>query len=221
MVSEVEPLNPPSFVADHSLYAMVSCILLAAGESLRFGSPKPLARLGARTIIEFIQERLLLTKLSEIIIVLGCKAETIAPLIFKCPRIKHVINENYERGQTSSFKAGLSLVSQKSEGIMLLPIDMPLVKPPTIDELIHVFLKKSPPILVPIYQDKKGHPPIFSMRLRKELMNLKDGEPLFVLLHKHEAEILKIPVDDEGVVLSFNTPEEFKELIKKLDMTCL
>ncbi|HAJ57016.1 MAG TPA: hypothetical protein DCL35_04525 [Candidatus Omnitrophica bacterium] len=195
---------------------MISCILLAAGKSSRFGSPKPLAPLGPKTVIEHIQERLLLTGLSEIIIVLGHKAESIAPFIYKGPRVKSIVNTDYALGQTSSFKAGLNAVSPYSEGIMLLPVDMPAIQPDTIEELTHIFIKRAPLILVPSYQGHNGHPPVFSKRLKEELLCMENDEPLSTLIHKHEAEILKIPVDDPGVTASFNTPEELQLLIRQI-----
>ncbi|HQP91490.1 MAG TPA: NTP transferase domain-containing protein, partial [Candidatus Omnitrophota bacterium] len=67
---------------------MVSGIVLAAGLSSRFGSPKPLARIDDRSVIEFIQEKLLLTELGEIIFVLGYEASLILPHISKAPNIK-------------------------------------------------------------------------------------------------------------------------------------
>ncbi len=192
---------------------MVSCIVLAAGESKRFGSPKPLARIGTKTVIEIIQDKLLSSGLSEIIVVLGHKADCIIPFVNKNRRISYTINSNYVLGQTSSVKAGLIKVNPGSKGIMVLPVDMPAVSPDTIDELIHIFLEKSPLILVPEYQERKGHPPIFSTKLLDELKNLSDIEPLSEILHKHQNSVLKIPVEDRGVAASFNTTEELKELI--------
>ena len=195
---------------------MISCIVLAAGESKRFGSPKPLARVGAKTVLELIQEKLLLTEVSEVIVVLGYAAGAISPFIFKGPHIRTVINKDYTCGQTSSFKTGLSCVDPKAQGIMLWPADMPLIEADTINELIKIFPKKSCQILVPTYQGRKGHPPIFSAQLKNELNSLKDDEPLSDVLHRHEAETFKLAVDDEGVVLSFNTPEEFNKLVHRL-----
>ncbi len=194
---------------------MISCIVLAAGLSSRFGNPKPLAKIGDRTIIEIIQEKLLLTELSEIVFVLGHEASTISPLIPKMQRTQIVINENYMSGQTSSFKTGLSAVNSSTNGIMLLPSDMPFVEPDTIEELIHIFSKKLPLILVPQFQNRGGHPPVFSASLKNEFLSLKDDEPISTVIHNHEAEVIRVPVDDEGVTLSFNSPKELETLLKK------
>jgi molybdenum cofactor cytidylyltransferase len=193
---------------------MISCILLAAGESKRFGSPKPLAKMGPKTIIETMTAGLLKTQLLETIVVLGAYAQDISPFIAGDPQIKIALNLNYQNGQTSSVKAGLSCVSPQAKGIMLLPIDIPLVKNITIDRLIETFFNRNPLILIPTFDGRKGHPPIFSAKLLKKLRSLKDDEPLTTVGNKHVDETLLFPVDDEGVVLSFNTLEEFDQLIK-------
>jgi molybdenum cofactor cytidylyltransferase len=195
---------------------MISCILLSAGESRRFQSPKALAEINGQTLIELTQKKLLETKLEEIIVVLGANNELIKPHILKNKRLKCVLNTNYQLGQTSSFKTGLKATDPKTHGFLLLPIDLPLVKPETIDTVIDCFLKQAPLILVPTFQNKKGHPPLFSMDLRDELTRLNDDQPLSEILQRHEKEILKIPVEDEGIVLSFNTPAEFEKILQKV-----
>ena len=194
---------------------MISCILLAAGESRRFKSPKALAKFQGQPLIEYFQEKLLKTTLTELIVVLGANSELIQPHILRDKRIKYVLNANYQLGQTSSFKAGLKNTHPQTLGVLLLPIDLPLIKPETIDGLVDCFLNQAPLILVPSFQNKKGHPPIFSMDLEDELFSLKDDQPLSEILQRHEKEILKIPVEDEGVVLSFNTPSEFQNILRK------
>ncbi len=194
---------------------MISCVLLAAGESLRFGgSPKALARLGPKTVLKFILNKLLESEISEVILVLGADADLITPHIPADRRIKTVFNKNFHLGQTSSFKTGLANLEPQTEGTLLLPVDMPLVKSKTIDVLIEAFLKNSKAILIPVWQGKKGHPPIFSKKLFQEFNNLKDDEPLSSIQRKHEEDTLLFAVEDKGVVQSFNTQEEFAQIVK-------
>lgn len=192
---------------------MISCILLAAGASTRFGSPKALVRLGSNSIIERVLAMLLSSKISEVIVVLGADAEKIAPKIPKNSGIRIVVNENYLQGQTSSFKAGLRNLDSNTEGILLLPVDMPFIKKETINLLIEVFLKNTSLIVMPTHKGKNGHPPIFSKILFRDFNALKNDEPLSSLMHQHEKETLKLPVNDAGVIQSFNTMQEFKALL--------
>ena len=195
---------------------MISCILLAAGSSTRFGSPKALARLGVESVIEHILTMLLDTKASEIIVVLGADANAINTKILKNSGIRIVMNDNYSLGQTSSFKEGLNNLDSNTEGILLLPVDMPFIKKETVNILIEVFLKNPFLMVVPTYEGKKGHPPIFSKRLFPEFKHLKNDEPLSTVLHKHEAQTLILPVNDPGVISSFNTTQELKEMLSLL-----
>lgn len=195
---------------------MISCILLAAGASTRFGSPKALVRIGANSVIERILTMLFCSKISEVIVVLGADAEKIAPKIPNNSGIRVVTNESFSQGQTSSFKAGLTNLDSNTEGILLMPVDMPFIKKETIDLLIEVFLKNRPLIVVPTYEGKNGHPPVFSKMLFRDLKCLKNDEPLSTLLSKYEKETLKLPVNDAGVIRSFNTMQEFKQLLSLL-----
>ena len=195
---------------------MISCLLLSAGFSSRFGSPKALARLNGKKLIEHLQELLLATQLHEIIIVLGHGAEQIKPFLFKHKKIKVVYNKDYKFGQTSSFKCGLKEVAAPATGILLFPVDYPLIKKETIDMLISCFKEKSPMALIPSCQDKKGHPPVFAIRLKNEFLALKNSMGINTVIHHHIDDVTLLPVDDAGVLKSFNTKEEFEQLKAEL-----
>ncbi|MFA5038581.1 MAG: nucleotidyltransferase family protein [Candidatus Omnitrophota bacterium] len=194
---------------------MLSGLLLAAGTSSRFGSPKPLALFKGQPVLTFLLKNLLRTKLDEIVVVLGAEAGLIRPSIIEDQRIRSVINERYLSGRTSSFKKGLSALSASSEGLLLLPVDTPFVQPQTIDLLIETYDKNPYPVLVPAYQGRLGHPPVFAKTLFPEFACLGDDEPLFTVQRRHSPEVLKLPVADEGVVLSFNTLQEFETIKNK------
>ncbi len=191
---------------------MISCVLLAAGESRRFGSPKALATLGGQTVIGFLQRRLLETRLGEIIVVLGAEAPSVSAHLLQDPRIKTALNEDYALGQTSSFKVGLRATRPDAQGIFLLPVDMPAVLPGTIDRLIETFERIKPLILLPVCKGRSGHPPLFSISLAEEFLALPDDSPLNAVQHRHTPHVLRCDVDDAGVAMSFNTPEEFRKV---------
>lgn len=195
---------------------MISCLLLSAGFSSRFGSPKALARLNGRALIEHLQELLLASQLHEIIIVLGHGAEQIKPFLFKHRKIKVVYNKNYKFGQTSSFKCGIKEIAAPTTGALLFPVDYPLIKKETIDTLITCFDKKNPVALIPSYDDRNGHPPIFNIQLKDEFQNLEDALGVNTVIHRHINEAAVLPVDDPGVIKSFNTKEEFERLKTEL-----
>lgn len=191
---------------------MISCILLSAGLSSRFGSPKALASLHKQTVVEHIQHMLLSTQVAEIIIVLGHEPEKIKPFILKHKKTKVVYNKDYIFGQTSSFQAGLKHVDEKSLGVMLLPVDYPFIKRETIDSLVESFAKKKCFILIPAFEDRYGHPPVFRTILKDEIFGISQSVGLNSIAHKHKEKTVILPVSDNGILKTFNTQEEFERL---------
>ena len=191
---------------------MISCILLSAGLSSRFGSPKALAKLKNETVIAHLLNSLLKTSIEEIIVVLGANRDEIEQAIPKNKKIKIAYNANYKLGQTSSFQTGLKAVSPTASGILLLPVDCPLIKPDTVNRLLDFFKKQSPIILIPTYQGRRGHPPIFNISLKAEFSNLSPELGLNTIIYTYEKNVQSFSVNDLGVVQSFNTPDELRKI---------
>jgi len=194
---------------------MISCIILSAGLSQRFGFPKALAPWRCTNIITHLQKNLVVSEVNEIIVVLGAHAELIKLHLLKHKQVKVVYNKDYNFGQTSSFKVGLQAVSDKTTGVLLLPVDYPAIQMTTISEMLRQFRESGSDIVVPTFHGKKGHPPLFSIRLRDELLALDNDTGLNSVIHAHKDALTLFPVNDQGIISTFNTPEEF-EAIKKL-----
>jgi molybdenum cofactor cytidylyltransferase len=189
---------------------MITGILLSAGLSERFGSPKALASLYGTTVIEHLQTTLLQSSCDKIIVVLGAHAHEIEPSIFIHSRIRVVYNKHYNLGQTSSVQAGWREADHSSTGIMFLPVDCPMVLASSICVIIDHFKKHDPDILIPAYQNKKGHPPIFNQRLKSKALDLPMDIGLNSLFIDHPPQTIEI--EDQGIIKSFNTPQELKNL---------
>ena len=191
---------------------MISCVLLSAGESERFGSPKALARTSRRTAIEDLQNTLLSSIADEIIVVLGAYFDVLKPHVFNHKKVRIVYNKDYKLGQTSSFQAGLSIVGKETRAVLLAPVDCPFILTSTVDALIRHFKQSGPTVLIPAYQNKHGHPPVFNASLKTEILALSPSKGLNSLFAVHAPQTLEI--NDPGIVQPFNTPAEL-EAIKK------
>lgn len=198
---------------------MISCILLTAGNSSRFGSPKALALLNNTTnVITRLQNTLLATQVHEVIVVLGAHSEKIKPSIIRHKKIKSTVNQEHQLGQTSSFKTGLQMVSNRSLGVMLLPVDCPFIQAQTIDRLIREFIQTNPHILIPTYHKKNGHPPIFNVSLVPALLQMDNSMGLNSYQKQSNINTFYFEIDDEWILKSFNTSIDFERLKKEYSL---
>src|SRR6185503_2965173 len=177
-----------------------SGILLAAGLSVRFGSPKALAPLNGSTVIESLQQVMLNSGLDEIVIVLGAHVEEIKPLLLKHKKIKVVYNKDYNLGQTSSFQAALRQIDSKTKAILLLPVDYPRLTAAMLDLLIDAFFHQKAKILVPTFNGRKGHPPIFAASLKEEFLEVDPKDGINSVIHRHDKDTVLLPVQDASVL---------------------
>jgi len=196
---------------------MITCILLTGGESKRFGFAKALATVdGKQKIIAFLQEKLIASKVDHVIVVTGADHEKIESHLLNHKKVSCVYNKDHKMGQTSSFQAGLRVLNPETSGIMLLPVDYPLVTTETFNKLSDVFLESKPGELVPTFKGKKGHPPVFNISAREYFLNMNLKMGINSYAHQHPTECVEYPVSDRGVIQTFNTLEEFQVLMQSL-----
>jgi molybdenum cofactor cytidylyltransferase len=188
---------------------MLSAILLAAGESKRMGEPKQLMPLGSSTLLEQAVDNLLNASVDETIVVVGHRAEEITKAIATKP-VKIMLNPNYRQGMSTSIIAGLILVDPKSQAVMLALGDQPLVASQTINQLIEAFNNQNKGIAVPTHKGKRGHPIIFAIRYKPELMELEGDIGGREILQRHPEDILEVAVDSESVITDINTQEDYQ-----------
>lgn len=191
---------------------MISCILLAAGESRRFGSPKALVKINGQTIISTLQQLLLDCSLDEIIVVLGSHFESIEPHVFNHTKVRIVYNKDHKLGQSSSFQAGIVASSENTEGFMLFPVDYPWISAGAVAQVRKNFLQNHPAVLVPVFEGHRGHPPIFNAALKHEILSLPPEHGVNELFSRYPPAFLE--VNDPGIIKTFNTLQELEALQK-------
>ncbi len=187
---------------------MLSALLLAAGESKRMGKLKQLMPLGKSTIIEQAIDNLLSSAVNEVIVVVGHKAEEITKTIATKP-IKIIVNPNYQEGMSTSIIAGLILVDPQAQAVMLALGDQPLVDSQTIKRLIAEFYNHDKGIAVPTYKGKRGHPVIFAIKYKAELLELKGDIGGREIIEHHPEDILEVAVDSESIISDIDTEEDY------------
>lgn len=187
----------------------VSAILLAAGQAKRMGRPKLLLPFGDSTILEKSLDNLLKSGVTEVIVVVGNQAEKTIEKIGKRP-VKTVLNPNYAMGMSTSIIKGLNAVSEKTEAIMLVLADQPLIESNILIKLLEAFFSHDRGIIVPVYQGRRGHPVIFDMKSKNELMGLKGDVGAREVVNRHPGDVLEVPVDAPGIHADIDTEADYR-----------
>jgi len=186
---------------------MLAAVILAAGESRRMGRPKGLLAYHGHTFLEHLLETTRHPVVCLTRVVLGADADQIRSQISFDPATV-VINPDWTQGQLSSIQAALrSLPAGLADGILLCPVDQPLITANLVAELIERFYSTGKLIVIPTYSGKRGHPVIFSSKLFGELLAAPPDVGARAVVWAHAAEVLEVPTDEEGVVLNLNDPD--------------
>lgn len=182
----------------------VSAMLLAAGEAKRMGTLKQLLPIGDTTMVEKTLDNLLASRVSEVIVVLGHRAEEVKRKIASRP-VRVVENPRYRQGMGTSIATGLRFVSPKTQAVMLVLADQPFVDSQTINHLIEAFNHHNKGIVIPTYQGRRGHPLIFAMKYKAPLSQLAEDIGGREIIREHPEDALEVPVACEGVIIDIDT----------------
>lgn len=188
----------------------VAAIILAAGTSARMGSPKALLKIGEKTFVEHIVDVLSSAGILNLSIVLGANAEIIRERLGLFGE-KIVINERWQDGQLSSVLAGLRSLDRKNiQGILICPVDRPLITREVIADMLLLFRQSRKSIVVPTYKGERGHPVIVGRSLFSELERAPADVGARAVLWSHPEEIAESPTENNGILLNIDTPENYQ-----------
>jgi molybdenum cofactor cytidylyltransferase len=190
---------------------MLALLILAAGESSRMNFPKALLKIGEETFLECILRKGKEAGLTSIAVITGSDHEKISHLL---PLVLCIHNENYMQGQISSLQKGIGNLPEEITKVMVWPVDQPLIKKETVSILIEHSNQEKKAVTIPVYQDRKGHPVIYNkaaMEAAVRLQSHQTGKDLQSLFAK---DISLVKVEDPGVVIDIDTPEDYEKYIK-------
>jgi molybdenum cofactor cytidylyltransferase len=186
-------------------------IVLAAGQSTRFGKPKQLVPLNGRLLIEWALEAALGSKLDRVVLVLGCEHERIRRCLRSATahsKCEIVVNPDYLSGQSTSLKTGLLRVRHEFQSVMFLLGDQPLVDAPLIDLLLERYLESEKTICVPTYRAERGNPTIFGSAFYPELLKLSGDKGARDLISAHPDDVIAVEIAEPALFHDIDRPED-------------
>lgn len=211
------------------LEAMIAVVILAAGESRRMGRPKALLpfpesfaaapaetkrteKIEATTFLRHLMEVTRHPSAVALRVVAGAHAEEIRAAA-KLDANELVVNGEWQRGQLSSLQAAIrSLAKSPTDGVLVCPVDHPLISAALVARLMEAFELNKNKIVIPTYRGRRGHPVIFPAALYEELLSAPQEIGARAVVRAHASGVMEIPVEEEGVILNLNEPESLKNL---------
>ncbi|MCL4459479.1 MAG: molybdenum cofactor cytidylyltransferase [Chloroflexi bacterium] len=193
----------------------IVAIILAAGASTRLGQLKQLLPLGGETVLGRVVRAAVESKVNEVIIVLGYRAEEIRTALeaanLMTAKVKIVVNSDWTQGQSTSLRAGLTAASGAQVAIFLLS-DQPLISAELIDLLLERYRQSGKAIVVPIYKGKRGNPVLFDCSLFGELGQLTGDEGGRRVISRHSAEVEWVEAPSKAVLIDIDTWSDYEAM---------
>lgn len=192
---------------------MIAGIVLAAGESKRFGmANKLLVDVGGvsvvrRTVSAFVEGRL-----HVVLVVVGHDAQRVQQELTELP-VQIVQNSHFSLGQSRSLIAGIEALSPDVEAAIIGVADQPFLRAETIAALAGRFATDGAPLVLPRYAGVRGTPTLFRRDLFAELLRVQGDEGGRAVVRRHESRAAYVDVTDARSSVDLDTPDDLQNLL--------
>ncbi|HEY4611995.1 MAG TPA: nucleotidyltransferase family protein [Bacteroidota bacterium] len=185
--------------------ANIAVVILAAGASSRFGSPKQLLPYNGKPLVRHIAEIVLHSKARSASIVLGAEQANIQAALAGLS-LSLVTNSDWREGIGSSVRAGIASLPETVDAAIFVLCDQPLVTSDLIDAIIDSHATTGKPIVATEYSRTRGVPALFARKLFSELLLLRGDRGAKSVIAHHANEVASIPFP--GGSVDIDTPED-------------
>jgi molybdenum cofactor cytidylyltransferase len=189
-------------------------LILSAGLSSRMPLFKPLCPIGNEVLIDRVIRTLQEGGLERIFIVTGYKSERLEEHL-KEKEVTLIHNDRYEEGMFSSVQIGISSLPQEVSGALLLPVDYPFIRSQTIASLVRTFQNCSADVIFPVYEGKKGHPPLIRQNIFSAILKDRGEQGLRGVLNRTQYIHEYRETGDEAILYDMDNDEARSLLLNK------
>lgn len=199
----------------YATHEPIAGIILAAGEALRYGKPKQLLKWRGQAFIRKVAQTALLAGLSQVIVVTGAYANEVKNTLQGID-IDIVYNDEWNSGQGSSIRQGISALHSNIGSAIFLLADQPQIDTTILTALKEKHAEGLYPIVAPMVLDRRANPVLFDKVTFQDLMEIQGDTGGRAIFHKHRVEYL--PWHDDRLLLDVDTPEQYERLISQDDL---
>jgi molybdenum cofactor cytidylyltransferase len=221
------PALPGETPSIHAVYERVAGIVLAGGESARFGEPKQLLDWQGRPFVHAVAETALNAGLSPVLVVTGAHADRVENALHNLD-VGIEYNPDWQAGQSSSIQAGLRSLAVTTglrflsgnkrsmnswEGVgaaIFLLADQPQVTPPILRALVEQHTRTMGSVIAPLVDGKRANPVLFDRITFPELMELSGDVGGRAVFSKFPVEYLTW--HDQSLLADVDTVDDYRKL---------
>ena len=187
-------------------------LVLAAGESTRFGQPKQLLDWRGQPFVRAVARTALAAGLEPVIIVSGANADRVEAAVQDL-HVRIARNDDCKNGQSSSIRKSVGSLKNESQvgAAIFLLVDQPQVTQSILQALVEKHAQGLYPVIAPLVMDQRANPVLFDQATFADLMQLEGDVGGRAIFHKHRVEYL--PWHDDRLLLDVDTPEQYQRLI--------
>ncbi|MFQ5615478.1 MAG: selenium cofactor biosynthesis protein YqeC [Anaerolineales bacterium] len=194
-----------------AMHERVAGVVLAAGGSRRLGQPKQLLDWQGKPLVRRVVMTALDAGLSDVLVVTGAFAERVELALDGLP-VKIVHNPEWERGQSSSVKAGVRALPPGAGAALFLLADQPWVSPALIRAVVEAYARGLAPIVAPLIDGQRGNPVLFDRVTFDDFDSLTGDVGARSLFGRYR--VTWIPWHDPRPLRDVDTMEDYRRLFQ-------
>lgn len=211
---------------------MISAIILAAGKSARMGQNKLLMPWGHVTVLEKVIQTIQDSGIEDVVLVTSNDLRvTNYELRITINNTNHEMLSSIQLGLQSLTPSVLSDTSPKSatksiensanlssgfgggragvEATIICLGDQPQIESRSVKAVCEAYQKSKSNLVVPSYQNRRGHPWLVAKPLWDEILSMKENQTPRDFLNAHANEIEYVNLDTPTILQDLDTPEDY------------
>ncbi len=190
---------------------MICALVLAAGRSQRMGTQKLLLPVGGQPMIARIVDQVLASPVDRVFAVIGADPDRMVAALAGRP-VTFVVNPDEHGEMLSSVRCGLAALPHECTAALVVLGDQPGLTAGVVTQLLRAFETAGRGIAVPTSGGRRGHPVLFALRYRDEILTRYEAVGLRGLLQAHPEDVYEVEVGTPDVLDDLDTPRDFERL---------
>jgi len=187
---------------------MLGCVIMASGQSKRFGEDKLFLPVDGVPMVKHALDAVP-RGVFEIVAVVYRESK-LGDMASESGFIG-VLNPDDGEDVSTTIRVGLSTMPDGLEGCMFMVCDQPLLTSDSIRKLVEAFYAAPQAIVRLAFGDKEGNPVIFPAALFEELLSLPAFESGRFVINGHRNLVQCVQAAEESELLDIDTPDDLPQ----------